>query len=1021
MHSHSNLFSDISLTPTRPFKLLSQVINVTDIDFKKRTICLNTILNFLPQNPPNPTILHLNCQQMSILKLLVNNEEAKFSYIDPCLEICYNNKNRRDVKYFFQSNRENVLSSDLDLLGGVGELVISIPQTKLHSSDILKILIECKLDRPKGGIQFIIPQNNLLSWDHFTTLPPGTHLYTSTRGNSSRLWFPCVDSYSELCTWEINICCPSCCFAISSGDLIDHKYMIETKRKLFKYQLRTPTSAPNIGLAVGTFEVFPDPTNQQFSYFHLPEIFPLVGHTLSFLKRVYEYLQDLLNFSLPYKMYKIVFVCDCTSDFTSYSSLTICAVDFLHPREMIDQAIDTRKMLISAISSQYFGNFLCPYSWNDYWIVYGLQGYASGLIFKSVFGTNEYNFLIKEKIDAVFEFYSQPDVENFPLHFSKDQSATFSSSCPVKPWSNLLSCGDTFFHPLLSTSAELFAFHNKASLVLRMLSLRIGRDVLLKVIQKILAISSQASKSEEHSDWATMLISTYGFVRLILTVSGKDISSFMHNWVCTFTIPSLYIHYTFNRRKNSVELEVKQDSNSSMKSKFTGPLVIVVQEIDNFYLQTIHIEDMITHHEIQFHSKLKRSKRKQKCILFNGLEIEFDMTTCELEYPLLWVKPDPQMCWLSRISIDQPTQMWMNLLKHERDVISQRVAISALTKGNVKEVISLLVELLLDTNIFYRVRILCIQCLIQLLNKNYFDENSSNMIDCFYKLYGSKDFQNIVAPNDFNNFGFYFLQKEMPKAIAGLRNQQQQTPKDVLNFLIDLINYNQNTFNDYSDDYYLASLVQAISYSLTMPLNYLSSNPTFNTPNLSALSDEIFEIVRIIVHLLNIEKLLPSHKYVITCSCVVTIKKLYLFGFIPLNLDFLYTYVHGQFSHVQFVAIKAILEILSSMQDDKLFHDFFHFISNHDLISFRSKAIEILSKTPPFIKKKPSHLNKPALVEQLWVYMNYSTVFNPQIRMQLASLYLTMYGRVTPACLPQSLGVVIDLKEKTAHSSLHLD
>ena len=206
-----------------------------------------------------------------------------------------------------------------------------------------------------------------------------------------------------------------------------------------------------------------------------------------------------------------------------------------------------------------------------------------------------------------------------------------------------------------------------------------------------------------------------------------------------------------------------------------------------------------------------------------------------------------------------------------------------------------------------------------------------------------------------------------------------------------------------------------------MPLNYLSSNPTFNTPNLSALSDEIFEIVRIIVHLLNIEKLLPSHKYVITCSCVVTIKKLYLFGFIPLNLDFLYTYVHGQFSHVQFVAIKAILEILSSMQDDKLFHDFFHFISNHDLISFRSKAIEILSKTPPFIKKKPSHLNKPALVEQLWVYMNYSTVFNPQIRMQLASLYLTMYGRVTPACLPQSLGVVIDLKEKTAHSSLHLD
>ena len=958
---------------------------------------------------------------MSILKLSVNNKEAKFSYIDPCLEVCYNNRNRRDVKYFFQSNRENVLSSDLDLLGGIGELVISIPQSELHYSDILKIQIECKLDKPKGGIQFIIPHGNSLSWDN-SVVPQGAHLYTSTQGNTARLWFPCVDTYSELCTWEINVCCPCGCFALSSGDLIDHKYMIETKRKLFKYQLGIPTSAPNIGLAVGTFEIYPDPTNHQVSYFYLPEIFPIVEQTLSFLKRVYEYLRDLLNFTLPYEMYKIAFVCDCNSDFISYSSLTICNVDLLHPREIIDQAMDTRKMLISAITSQYFGSFLCPFTWNDYWIVHGLKGYASGLIFRNVFGTNEYNFLIKEMIDTVFEFYSQPDVENFPLHFCKDQLPTFSPSChSAKPREHFLSCRDTFFHPLLSTSEELFTFHSKASIVLRMLSLRIGKDVLLKVIQKVLSICLQSSKSEKHSDWATMLVSTYGFVRLIHTVSGKDISSFMHNWVCSFSIPSLSIGYTFNRRRNSVEFEVKQDSHSCIKSKFTGPLVIVVQEIDNFYLQTIQIEDIISRHEIQFHSKLKRSKRKQKCMLFNGLEIEVDMTTCEFEYPLLWIKPDPQMCWMSKINIDQPTQMWMNLLKHERDVLSQREAIRTLTKGNVKEVISLLVEMLLDTNIFYRVRILCIHCLIQLLNKNYFDENSLNMIDCFYKLYGSKEFHNIVAPNDFSNFGFYFLQKEMPIAIAGLRNQQQQTPKEVLNFLIDLIKYNENSFNDYSDDYYVASLVQAVSNSLSIPLNYLSSKPNINSPYFSLLSTEIFEIVRIVVHLLNIEKLLPSYKYVITCSCVATIKIFHIFGFIPLNLEFFYTYVNGQYSHVQFVALKAIMEILSSMQDDELFQDFLNLIGNHDCISFRLRAIEMLCKSPPFIRKKTSRLNKPELVEQLWVFMNYSTVFNPQLRMLFASLYLTMYGRVTPSCLPQSLGVVIDLKEKTAHSCLYLD
>ena len=29
------------------------------------------------------------------------------------------------------------------------------------------------------------------------------HMFTSSHENSARLWFPCVDSYNELCTWKL--------------------------------------------------------------------------------------------------------------------------------------------------------------------------------------------------------------------------------------------------------------------------------------------------------------------------------------------------------------------------------------------------------------------------------------------------------------------------------------------------------------------------------------------------------------------------------------------------------------------------------------------------------------------------------------------------------------------------------------------------------------------------------------------------------------------------------------------------
>jgi aminopeptidase N len=48
-------------------------------------------------------------------------------------------------------------------------------------------------------------------------------------------------------------------------------------------------------------------------------------------------------------------------------------------------------------------------------------------------------------------------------------------------------------------------------------------------------------------------------MKLLATVSGKDMSQFMDQWVCNTGVPRLLATYTFVRKKNFIELKLRQD------------------------------------------------------------------------------------------------------------------------------------------------------------------------------------------------------------------------------------------------------------------------------------------------------------------------------------------------------------------------------------------------------------------------------------------------------------------------------
>ena len=66
-----------------------------------------------------------------------------------------------------------------------------VPPTEMKP---FRVCIEFSLEEPKGGLKFVVPDLD------GTMLDRGAHLFTYGHENSARLWFPCVDSYAEVCT-----------------------------------------------------------------------------------------------------------------------------------------------------------------------------------------------------------------------------------------------------------------------------------------------------------------------------------------------------------------------------------------------------------------------------------------------------------------------------------------------------------------------------------------------------------------------------------------------------------------------------------------------------------------------------------------------------------------------------------------------------------------------------------------------------------------------------------------------------
>ena len=505
--------------------------------------------------------MHIICQKDDLRKIKINAKQSRiyrvciiygsedlikectFTYSDPTLEICQSDTKQRNLDHFSSSHLSVVHSVDPDR--GNGELIVEIPEdvseilTYVKERKVIRLHIEFSVERPKGGVQFVVPQSE------GTLAERGAHMFTYRYENSNRLWFPCVDSYSEVCTWRMEFTVDLNMIAISCGELIETMYTSDNKKKTYHYCLSTPTAAPNIALAVGPFEIMVDPFMHEVTHFCLPHLLPLLRDTCSFLHEAFEFYEELLSSRYPYSCYKQVFVDEAYEESQTFATMTILSTNLLHSRHIIDQTYATRRILSLAIAQQFFGCFITMQSWSDAWLTRGISQFLASLYYKKAFGNNEYRFDLYHQMQDVIQYEQKYRgvVLDPSLHSSNESNSFYF---PIKH---------------LHTISPLYdkAHRKKSHLVIRMLENYLGRELLLQVFNKLLSLAINAAPQKFSANvWFNFMISTNSFVWAISTVTGKNIDTFLKQWVYEGGHAKFNGSFVFNRKRNTVELEIKQ-------------------------------------------------------------------------------------------------------------------------------------------------------------------------------------------------------------------------------------------------------------------------------------------------------------------------------------------------------------------------------------------------------------------------------------------------------------------------------
>ncbi|GMM52748.1 Taf2 protein [Starmerella bacillaris] len=607
--------------------------------------------------------------------------------------------------------------------------------------------------------------------------------------------------------------------------------------------------------------------------FALPSKAAQVAHSCRSVPKAMQFF--LHNFgSFPYNSYSLVFVADLptgSSATIDACALTICSDDLLFTPKVIEPLFEDCEVLVRGVAAQWCGVSIVPQQWSDLWVTEGISLFMTNIFIRKLMGNNEYRFRIRKANDRLCEEdINRPPIGSpkfrFPLCHTDLEFIRLKAPLVLYILDRRMTKTDRSLGMarvltklfLQSMSGDLRSQLSSAHFIRQ--CEKVAHHRLTRFFEEwvfgsgypILRITHRFNKKRMFVEMGIAQVHSRELPEVVL----KD-DTFLDRAVTYLNLEKQKQSSPDNTdltTANTTGTPVATNSGGTNspttavtteflpKPTFSGPMTIRIHEADGTpYEHVVDLKDQFTKLDIQYNTKYKRLKRTQKfrrnagstddklinClgdVLMTDSEVAqwrlVDWGDAEEDEGMFneafeWLRVDADFQWLGKFYVAQPDYMYASQLQQDRDVVAQYDAVRYYGRQQPNPIYaSILTRTLMDTRYYYGVRIAAAYSLAALAVPQINYAGLRLLLRVFQELYC---FNRSALPraNDFSNFANYFVQKEIPKALSKIRYQKTgHCPYEVCVFLLDLIRYNENSENQYSDSYYLASLIESVTNTL---------------------------------------------------------------------------------------------------------------------------------------------------------------------------------------------------------------
>ncbi|RLV96604.1 Transcription initiation factor TFIID subunit 2 [Spathaspora sp. JA1] len=690
---------------------------------------------------------------------------------------------------------------------------------------------------------------------------------------------------------------------VCSGDFNNVKetpHPIDLSKKVVSWSLFNPVCAHHVGWAVGCFSSFVlanqesaasesdeqdfeeeqdsefKPGSTPITVYALPQDLELARNTTEVTSLALDFFIKQFG-SFPFSSYSLVFVQFQPNPANGFAGLSSFSTNLLYPKNIIEPMFSTTQTLLNSIALQWSGINIVPQTVHDSWCTIGIAHFMASTYLRKLMGVNEYKYRIRQQMRDIIK----QDIGKRPL------------------------AHQYYRYPIVEPDLEFVKL--KAPIVLFILNKRMTKTDKSFGLSRVLPKLFLQAMS---GDLPNGTITTSHFQYLCEKVNRNKLDGFFKQWVYSTGTPHLRISQKFNKKRGMIEMQIRQvqhlekrqprltarsfinDATSYIEDEpsypllpvFTGPITIRVHEADGTpYEHIVELKEGNTKIDIQYNSKFRKPKKKD---IEAGLDMvspftsrlgdvltsptdvnswglaEFDKRDEEMMFndPFEWIRVDVDYEWIGLIDIRQPDYMFASQLIYDRDIEAHLESVRyfrGLDKPNTVHC-TVLVRTLMDSRYFYGVRIAAAEALAK------FSNSSNNFIGLSYLLRAYKEMfcfsgSTIPKSNDFGDFRQYFIQVSIPGILSKIRDENGDVPPVIKELLFNLVKFNDNTNNSFTDSIYVSKLIEALTTTA------VTHGGRRDEPNTKQFAQQVnTEIDR----LLKLDQYMPSYHNIIEITCI---------------------------------------------------------------------------------------------------------------------------------------------------------